>query len=208
MRNYLLIVLFATAALSLAGCATLLGDTSETITINSSPEGATVLIDGKEVGRTPLKTTISKSQSDKVITFRKEGYETYQGSLESELGYTWLLNFFTGGLPGTTTDHLSGAMYEYSPDSYHATMRPTGEEAASTRWLQHAAAEAFVIKNYAELGRDLQNRSGEHIDVLLQKFDISPSERNKYLDRLASVYTDSERPPEFARESVALLSQG
>ncbi len=207
MKKYLFMALFAMSASILASCATILGDTTEEITIDSSPQNATVFIDGKEAGKTPLTTQVSKSQDDKVITIRKEGYNTSRGSLDSEVGYTWLLNFFTGGLPGTTTDALSGAMYEYSPNSYHATLKPKREETASTRWPKHAAAEAFIIKNHAELGRDLQNRSGEHLNALLQKFNITASERAQYLDRLESAYMEAARPPEFARESVSLLSQ-
>jgi len=56
--------------------------TSFSVTINSSPSGATVLIDKKEVGITPLTITLKNGAYG--IRVEKEGYENAYGITEGE----------------------------------------------------------------------------------------------------------------------------
>jgi hypothetical protein len=70
----------AAIASSLAGCATVFEGTSQEITINSNPPGATCVFQrqGKEVGRvvnTPGTANIRKSKYDIDIICTKRGYQ-------------------------------------------------------------------------------------------------------------------------------------
>jgi len=83
----------------LSGCAT------TKVNINTNVEGAKVIVDGKEMGQTPIKSIKLKNSSGKQyqVVIEKDGYKTYQGTLNKEdnvaaiaaviIGYTfiWLL---------------------------------------------------------------------------------------------------------------------
>ena len=54
--------------------------------VGSYPEGATVYLDGKKSGNTPLKVTRGKSGIDRVVKVRvvKEGFRPFEGTLNGE----------------------------------------------------------------------------------------------------------------------------
>jgi WD40 repeat protein len=80
------------AILLLAGCAT-----QKTVTIRSNPPGATVFVDGKDAGISPLTTPLSFDSKTKVynVTARKEGFKdginTIAYEPKSETDYTIIL---------------------------------------------------------------------------------------------------------------------
>ena len=45
------------------------------ISLSTTPSGASVIIDGKEVGKTPYKTSFKRSAKVLQVTFRKKGYQ-------------------------------------------------------------------------------------------------------------------------------------
>jgi len=80
MRRSTMFVAAIAAALCIgSGCATIAHSTgigssagSDLVAITSSPSGATVHIDGVQIGVTPLTVTVSPRAT--VITFAKDGY--------------------------------------------------------------------------------------------------------------------------------------
>jgi len=83
----------------LTGCAT------TKVNINTNVDGARVIVDGKVVGQTPVNSAKIKNSSGRQyqVIIEKEGYKTYQGTLQKEnnmgaiaavvIGYSliWLL---------------------------------------------------------------------------------------------------------------------
>ena len=67
------------AALAMSACTSI---TEEQITINSSPEGALVMINDEIMGVTPLSISLPKSNTYEV-TFIKEGYKNQTMTLAS-----------------------------------------------------------------------------------------------------------------------------
>lgn len=118
MNRNLLIALSFLAFSSFYGCAGIIKGTSQTITITSEPEGATVLIDGQERGVTPLTVKLKKNKYSSIMV-KKKGYSTRNQPLEKKYDATALLNIFWDS---STTDLISGAAYEYEPNSYHFTL--------------------------------------------------------------------------------------
>jgi hypothetical protein len=110
---------FASALLLLTGCATVLKGTDQVLTVTSDPDGATVRIDGKPVGVTPLSTKVKKNSVDSIM-IEREGYRTETMPLEKKFdGVTLLSIFWDLG----TTDFITGAAYEYQPSSYYFKMK-------------------------------------------------------------------------------------
>lgn len=67
------VVAMALAAGLMIGCAT--GCVERTISINTEPEGATVILNDQEIGRSPVKVPFTW-YGDYDIIVRKPGYET------------------------------------------------------------------------------------------------------------------------------------
>lgn len=63
--------LFAACALTMAGCV------ERTVTINTEPAGATVILNDQEIGQSPVKVPFTW-YGDYEIILRKPGYETVQ----------------------------------------------------------------------------------------------------------------------------------
>lgn len=100
--------------LFLNGCATIISKSSESITIDSSPQSAEVYIDGAMVGSTPMTLKLEKNKKDTVMV-KKEGYKTVSRDLTKQYDPVTLLSFFWDA---STTDFITGAAMEYEPKSY------------------------------------------------------------------------------------------
>lgn len=114
MNNIRIITILMISAVTwLTGCATLSGGTTETISINSVPSGATVTIDGGATYTTPTSVDLSR-RKDHVITVEKAGYKKatlspgrdFRGLSTIGGNILWLL-------PGVIVDAASGGMYEF-----------------------------------------------------------------------------------------------
>lgn len=107
------------SAIFLSGCATIISGDTETVTFNSSPEGADVYIDGAIIGKTPVSIVLEKNKKD-VVMFKKEGYQAVTRDLTKSYDPITMLSFFWDL---STTDFLSGAAMEYAPKSYYIELR-------------------------------------------------------------------------------------
>lgn len=106
-------------ALFLNGCATIIKGSDQALIFQSSPEGAQVIIDGVPVGVTPLTIKLPKNTSE-VVMVKKEGYATKTIPITKHFDGVTALSFFWDF---STTDFLSGAAYEYSPNSYYFELK-------------------------------------------------------------------------------------
>ena len=114
-KSTVLLPILALFSLSLfiTSCATIATGTTQLVTINSNVDGATVSLDGVNVGKTPFTGEIKKN--GKVVTIEKEGYKTYTIALSSSLEGLFWGNIIIGGTLGSITDFASGAAYKYAP---------------------------------------------------------------------------------------------
>ena len=104
------------------GCASIIEGKTQAVTFNSEPSGAQVIINGIPMGVTPATITLKKSEYDNAsVVFKKEGHQDQQANLHTKVtGWFWG-NIISGGLLGSATDAISGAMWEYSPDKHFVT---------------------------------------------------------------------------------------
>ncbi len=80
MKLFKAIFLVSLLALS-SSCAILMNDKNDQISINSSPAGADIFIEGRHYGKTPANLNIEAKNSTVVVT--KEGYGSTQLNLEA-----------------------------------------------------------------------------------------------------------------------------
>ncbi|MBF0471855.1 MAG: PEGA domain-containing protein [Gammaproteobacteria bacterium] len=114
MIKYALIGM-AVVPMLLTGCATIISGTNEGVTFNSSPEGASVYIDGQIVGTTPLTVPLPKMKKKSVMV-KKDGYEVITRDLGKQMDPVAIGNIIWDL---STTDFISGALMEYEPKSYY-----------------------------------------------------------------------------------------
>ena len=118
--NRILLTLIGSSFVLLAGCATLISKTSESITIDSDPQQADVYIDGAMVGSTPLTLKLEKNKKDTVMV-KKKGYKTVSRDLTKSYDPVTLVSVFWDL---STTDFLTGAAMEYNPKAYFFELQP------------------------------------------------------------------------------------
>lgn len=102
-------------ALFASSCATIFRGTDQVINITSEPSNANVLVDGSSMGKTPLSLSLRKSKHSSVMV-KKAGYNTQTRQLNKSFDPISLLNIFWDY---STTDFISGAAFEYQPNSLH-----------------------------------------------------------------------------------------
>lgn len=139
----LLKITAAIATVSLmTGCASIVGEKEQTVTINSSPSNADVLITDErsmEVHSDTTPTTVQLRKADGsyfggktyTVEISKDGYENRTMMINSTPN-GWYVggNLIFGGLIGwLIVDPLTGAMYNLSPDNINASL---GESVATT----------------------------------------------------------------------------
>jgi hypothetical protein len=103
------------------GCGTIMHGTSQDIGLASSPSGAKVTLDNKELGVTPVIAKLSRKDNH-VVHFALDGYQPADLTLtRSVSGWVWG-NIAFGGLVGLAVDAISGGLYKLSPEQLTATM--------------------------------------------------------------------------------------
>lgn len=114
---------FAAASLLLAapGCATLTHGNMQSVTVGSTPAGASVSVDGQQMGTTPATVRLTRKDAH-VLRLDLQGYEPFEMQLERKTsGWIWG-NIVFGGLIGVVVDASTGAMYRLTPGAVDATM--------------------------------------------------------------------------------------
>ncbi|MFV2081569.1 MAG: PEGA domain-containing protein [bacterium] len=106
------------------GCATVMKGTSQDVTIDSNPQGAQVFVDGGIMGETPLTLNLKKNAYDNIMV-KKEGFKTQNIPLEKSFDGVAILNIFWDL---STTDLITGAIYEYKPNQYFFELKEDGSD--------------------------------------------------------------------------------
>ena len=112
-----------TALLLLSGCATVIKGTTQTMPINSDPDGADVVINNVVVGLTPTEIELQRKR-DHQITIRKEGYQPATVPVLKSVGGAVWGNILAGGFIGWGVDAASGAQYNLKPETVFVRLRP------------------------------------------------------------------------------------
>ena len=93
------VTLAVATALAATGCATLFSSKAKTITIESDPPQADILVDGSPVGQTPAQISLSNSEPH-AISIAKPGYHAAGCQLLTSTGGGWVvLDVVTGFVP-------------------------------------------------------------------------------------------------------------
>ena len=157
----------AVVALSLliSGCATILSGSTQAISIDSDPVGAMVKVDGAHVGSTPWSGIVKKKRNIRVDV-EKVGYSREQMAIQGSFNPVSLLSIFLWDLG--TTDFLTGAMWEYSPNSFYFKLRKDG--VSQELFRKEATLMAVAMTYYGDLQVELAAGTGPTLQLIHEKF--------------------------------------
>lgn len=130
-------VLAVVTALLLSGCASIVGESSQSILLESDPSGANFVISDnhgrvKARGVTPQRVTLPKSDNSYFgklsysVTFMQAGHYPTIVPLETRKTAWYLFgNIISFGVPGWfLVDPFNGGMYTLYPPRVNALMQP------------------------------------------------------------------------------------
>lgn len=133
----------------LSGCASLFGNMKNEVTFRTSPEGATVTIDGVDIGRTPLNHIVNPKMGVHKITVKMAGYKTETFTMKKSLmssNSTFIFDW--------DTEISKGKIFEFKNNGYFIHLE--------SNWASKSVDEAlkFVQANYKELIIDITRNNG------------------------------------------------
>ena len=191
-------------AFVMTGCASIITGTTQEVSFQSSPEGALVTVGGRVLGKTPITVQIDK-ESDPRLEFSKEGYETLVMPLATTIEPWFWGNIILGGLYGSTTDGISGAVYHYSPSHYYVTMTPFGPKIESfTLKSSRDKTKEFIVARHSALLAELPRGHGEQTNSLIQLLKIDKDKETDAINKLRGLSELFPDAPTFADQVLAL----
>lgn len=105
------------------GMATILDGETQTVSFTSSPNGANVFLNGNKLGVTPLTIDVPRESGSKILKIEKDGYQSREVIMQSEVNSKFFINIFIGGVFGSSTDYATKAMFQYKPNSYFVELK-------------------------------------------------------------------------------------
>lgn len=123
------ISVFALAVVLSAGCASIMHGTTQKIGVSSSPTGASVIVDNKPLGMTPVFADLKRGE-EHIISIEAPGYQKAQLTVtKSVSGWVWG-NIVLGGLIGLAVDAITGGLYNLSPEQITAELKKSDVSAS------------------------------------------------------------------------------
>ncbi len=186
----------------LYGFASIVGGTSQLLTINSEPHGAQVIVDGVAVGVTPVNIKV-KREKEKSLIVRKKGYQDEVIPLTTTFNNQFWGNLLIGGTLGSSTDASTGATIEYAPDSFYVTLTPGSmSKLEKEDYNTKLETRNFILANYHNLSSDISKGTGEYLSNLYGAFDSENQNSIKTVKKLREMLAYHENIPAFAEAVV------
>lgn len=130
MSNRLAALGLISVFLFLTACASIMHGTTQDVGISSTPTAARVLVNGQDMGTTPVIADL-KRKNQHFVRIEMDGYQTYETTLTKKVsGWVWG-NIVFGGLIGLAVDAITGGLYNLTPEQIRAELTRGGAEAVS-----------------------------------------------------------------------------
>ena len=197
-------------ALTASGCGSIMHGRTQPLSFKSNPKGARVTLNGRLLGATPVTVNVDRKK-DQTVDFEKEGYKPVRVRLESRLSnwFRWGNLFLGLGLSPlfSTTDGVNGAVYQYSPDQYMVSLKPTGAAVpleTHTRPVpaKRDKAKEYIIWGYKDIIQNLNKGEGEHLNSLLILLKVAPDGRPRAIKELREIAVTYPDIADFADHAV------
>jgi hypothetical protein len=197
VKKLMMYITLATSIIA-TGCATILDGSDQTISVKSDPNGASVYMGDKLLGKTPITTTVKK-EKDKQLTFKKSGYQTDNVLMNTGISPYFWVNILTGGITGSIVDLSTGAMYQYQPNSYYLKMKPT-KVSSNEEFKNSLVVFGLAVEGYDDLLKEFNGESDLYISSI-----VKASAGKIGRDDIEAAYKVSSNNLEFAKSLDKLM---
>ncbi len=164
LRVLVPVLFIGIALLCSSGCAVLSKGRTQMVVVRSTPEGATGLVNGIEVGKTPFKIRLVRS-SAATIEIRKEGFE------EAQIAVLPMSNEYNRRYLRWGLDYEFGSMTDLSPGDINVTLRP-----------------AIAAEDRGDRFQEMSLRI-MRADAMLAAKEITPQDHKVIVRQIAHSYT-------------------
>ncbi len=147
-----------------SGCAFMSKGTTQMVVVRSAPEGAAALVNGIEVGKTPFKIKLKRTNAA-TIELRKDGFET-AAIVIMPVGNEFEKRYLRWGL-----DYRLGAMTDLTPSDIKVPLSPA--LSAEDRGDSYQEMSLQILK----------------ADAMLAAKEISPADHKYIVDQIVKFYT-------------------
>ncbi len=208
MTSVLFRSVFLLPLILISGCASLIDGTTQNVTFQSKPDGATVAVNGRVLGKTPLTAQIER-KSPQWVNISMDGYVPETRRLTTQLNGWFWGNIPLGGIfIGMAVDGMSGAANEFIPTQYTLSLKPQYTFADSMVMADKKfSAVEFIVSFRTEIMADITKAGGRYLSTLFDTLKIPRVNQNDAIDRirtLSEIYHDTRR---FAEMTVDDLMQ-
>jgi uncharacterized protein YceK len=169
--KYLQLFIILVVAAVLSSCATILTGTTQRVTIDSTPKGADIIIDGRMMGTTPAIVRLDRDfntfiDDGKDINLELPGYYSDGYYLGTDIEPMCILNVFC--ILGFAIDAATGAIMRYDSDYYNFRMIPIEGAPVQPSSQSTVAKDAGV----SETGDDESGDSEDNYEKLMKLVDL------------------------------------
>lgn len=207
MFTRIAVILISIVAL-LSGCATIVSGKTQLVSFHSTPAGATVLLDGRTLGLTPLSVPLER-KTNQTLVIRKEGYKDFSATMGTSVNGWFFGNIVIGGLLGSTTDAVTGAMHEYAPNQFLVTLEAVGTTPVNGKTEKASADKIreFVILGYKHLSDDISAGQGSYLSSLLSQLEIKDENRAQAITRIKGLHQAFPDIAQFADQLISVFGK-
>lgn len=131
---------------AVSGCATVVNGRTQEVTFSSNPPGATVFVDGVNVGTTPAAANLTRDGSH-MIRIEKPGYVAYETTtvtIESSWDAANGLLFY-GMILGMIADQNTGGVYDIRPTDISAELLSAAGNPVASNAPASASPSHFAV---------------------------------------------------------------
>ncbi len=122
-----IILIFSILSLFLFySCGTIINGSNQSINVSSTPISASVVVDGVEVGQTPMTVKLARDNNH-TLKLELDGYEPKVIMVTRKTSGWFIGNCLFGGLIGMGIDALSGGMYKLEPEEVNSELQKSVE---------------------------------------------------------------------------------
>ena len=151
---------FHTAAVSLvavflaSGCATLVSGSHQQFKIDSTPPGAKISYNGKEIGTTPFEGPVPRTENAEIV-ISLDDYETKTVNRHANMNPMVAGNLVSFFVPGVIVDISTGAFYKFKNPTVEVTLKKT-HVPSHEFWRKMLESGAITKEMYREKTMELR----------------------------------------------------
>jgi|SRR5690554_6879304 len=189
--------------LLISSCSSIINGRTQEISIHSNVDGADVVLNGYNLGTTPVNRVTIKREEKYHLIVKKDGYKEYSSVLHTKFDKWFWGNIVIGGVIGSTTDALTGTTHLLDPNTLYVKLAPLKEESVlKDKSKEDSTLKDFLMTSYSQLKRDINTGNGDYLHSLMKMLNYK--DKKELLRKLKAILELQDSIPGFVSEVMKL----